>query len=122
MTTATVLMPSSVQKQGPENRRWNERHEKRRKEQRDYPEAHGDHERHEGDGEEGGAAGLGEASQGERAWLCADRPSPPGVVAAASGCRSSSMVGMSSDTVGWMCIARRMSEYGALAYMTSRME
>jgi hypothetical protein len=47
---------------------------------------------------------------------------PPGVVAAASGRRSSSMVGMSSDTVGWMCIARRMSEYGALAYMTSRME
>ena len=32
------------------------------------------------------------------------------------------MVGMSSETVGWMCIARRMTEDGALAYMTSRMQ
>ena len=32
------------------------------------------------------------------------------------------MVGSSSDTVGWMCIARCMTVYGTPAYMTSRME
>ena len=28
------------------------------------------------------------------------------------------MVGTSSDTVGWMCMARWMTVYGAFAYMT----
>jgi len=37
-----------------------------------------------------------------------------------SGFRSCSIVGSNSDTVGWMCMAREITVYGALAYITSR--
>src|SRR5262249_39377333 len=39
-----------------------------------------------------------------------------------NGWRSSNMVGMNSETVGWMCTARCRTVYGALAYMISRMQ
>src|SRR5262249_2704732 len=41
---------------------------------------------------------------------------------ASRGFRSHSIVGMSSETVGWMCTARRIVVHGAFAYMTSRIE
>src|SRR5262245_15022968 len=44
------------------------------------------------------------------------------VAAHRRGARSSSMVGMNSETVGWMCIARRKTVDGAFAYMTSRIQ
>src|SRR5262245_51680269 len=44
------------------------------------------------------------------------------VAAHRRGARSSSMVGMNSETVGWMCIARCKTVDGAFAYMTSRIQ
>ena len=40
--------------------------------------------------------------------------------ASADGDSSPSSVGMNSETVGWMCIARCSTGYGAFAYITSR--
>lgn len=39
-----------------------------------------------------------------------------------SGFNSPKIVGMSSDTVGWICIARWSTVYGDFEYMTSRMQ
>ncbi|SRR6266487_2561547 len=59
-------------------------------------------------------------------WRNSQGPSPippdPASDLHCNGTRSPNMVGTNSETVGWTCIARCMTVYGAFAYMTSRMQ